>query len=112
MGYYTDYSLDAGPFAKRAEADAFIQDLVRVSGYHFVVGDFNDEGYISATNWDAKWYDCREDVQRVSVDYPHVTVDLRGVGEEPGDMWKMRARAGVTERVAAQVVFSEFAVLK
>lgn len=111
MGYYTDYSLDAGPFADRAEADAFIQDLSRVSGYHFVVGDFT-EGYISATNWSAKWYDYCPDVQQVSVDYPHITVDLRGSGEEPGDMWKLRARAGVTEQVKAQIVFPEFETLK
>ena len=111
MGYYTDYSLEAGPFADGDEADAFIQKLASVSGYQWDVGDFAD-GYISATNWDAKWYDCRDDAATVSAAYPHVTVDLRGNGEEPGDMWMMRARGGVTERVAAQIVFPEFRTLK
>ena len=112
MGYYTDYELEAGPFADSDDADAFIQGLVSVSGYHFDVSDFSDEGYISATCWSAKWYDHRKDLQQVSAAYPHITVDLRGNGEESGDMWKLRARNGVTEKVEAQIVFPEFETLK
>jgi hypothetical protein len=107
MGYYSNFRLEATGFADRDAAEFFEFKLGKLSGYsgwEVTVGADS----VRARLGEAKWYDAEEHVKALSVAFPSVTIDLEVEGEEHGDMWKLRARNGQTERVAAKLVYGDF----
>lgn len=112
MGYYTTFKLNAAEFKDRDQAEFFEFKLVKETEYtgwdtqSYPVGE---KGYeVSATLSEVKWYDHEEDLLRLSTQFPGVLIELEGVGEEPGDQWRMRVRDGKAARVTAQIVFPDF----
>jgi hypothetical protein len=112
MGYYTTYKLIATGFRDQAESELFAENLYVLSEYdarawtaHIVHQKFT--GVMSQV----KWYYHRAHVVQLSIQFPSVTIDLHGVGEEYGDEWRLRARNGQTERVQARTVFDDFKIL-
>jgi hypothetical protein len=110
MGYYTTFKLKATGFKDIDEAEFFEFKLRKLTGYTgWETNSFETE--MEGSLSDAKWYDYEAHMTELSKQFPHVYFDLDGVGEEHGDVWKMRAKDGQTERVNAKIVFPEFTIL-
>ena len=62
------------------------EERIGTSGFSFKVGN-------------AKWYENKTDCIKFSKEYPHITIDVHGRGEESGDVWKARYRNGDFETV-------------
>jgi len=76
--------------------------LFHMSGAGFIF----DNGHDTCVSW----YEYEElTLHKISANYPEFTFTLTGIGEEPGDMWKKRFRAGQIEKVrCAEIVWPEF----
>lgn len=111
MGYYTTFKLNAAEFKDKDQAKFFEFKLVKETDTSWVTESYavGATGYeVSAVLIDAKWYDHEEDLLRLSTQFPGVLIEVEGVGEEPGDQWRLRVRDGKKSRVTAQVVFPDF----
>ena len=109
MGYYTDYEGEVSGFAYDHEVDVFANDLRENSdGYkielNYLLGD--TEGSFSL--YGVKWYSHKEDLLKLSRKYPHVLIELNGVGEEAGDYWKMQFLGGEDDYVKGIISYPEF----
>lgn len=110
MGYYTSYELVATGFKDETEAEFFEFKLRKLSGYSGWEAETTAEQFKGVLQ-EVKWYNHKADVDQLSTEFPHVTIDVNGVGEGHGDIWKMRARNGQIERVEAEIKFPEFNIL-
>lgn len=115
MGYYTDYEIEASGFKDKTEAEFFEFKLGKDVGYTLESGS---NGIASDNTWtfsakinEAKWYDWETNMKKISKEFPHITIDVTGVGEEQGDMWKARFRNGEFERVVAEFKMPDFTEL-
>lgn len=85
MGYYTRFALKEPTYrdGKPLSDDLLEQICNEVpSGYSFTIGELLDDALD-----DMKWYECLEDMARLSVKYQNVLFTLSGRGEESGDIW-------------------------
>ena len=91
MGYYTNFDLTDNS----AEVNAKIEEI---SGYTIYDGEIVE----------AKWYNHKEDLIKVSLLFPDTTIFCEGIGEDNGDMWKMKVLNGVAKTAKAKLVFGEY----
>lgn len=115
MGYNTDYTIEAGPFDDEVQAEFFEFKMEKQSGYSIdsnVSVDGSGKYRLHATLSDVKWYSWNADMTELSRDFPYVTIDVEGDGEESGDQWKARFFNGDCEKVEAIVTFPEFQRLR
>jgi len=111
MGYYTDFEIEVSHLKSEAEANYFASMLESMSAYPFdkTIGEVFDEGWeLTLTKNYCKFYEYGEVFKKLSKDFPHVTIDVYGEGEEGGDIWKHRFKDGKDERVEAVITFPEF----
>jgi len=73
MGYYTNYTITAD----KVLPDDFEDKFVEITDYYFNDGEF-----------EVKWYDCEDDMIKISKLYPNILFTVKGDGEESGDIWK------------------------
>ena len=97
MGYYTLYTITVSD--ANGDDEAIISRLSEISCYDLKVGEQSDI---------IKWYTNEADVTAVSKEFPHATIYIEGEGEENGDLWKAKAKAGEYQRVKARIVFDDF----
>jgi hypothetical protein len=57
---------------------------------------------------ETKWYEHEEHMRKISLQYPDVIFELRGEGEESGDIWVKYFVNGKMQLCAAKIVFEEF----
>lgn len=74
MGYYTTYTLQI-----HKDPDNQLKDIMDKFG-DIITPDLL-EGY------EDKWYDCEEDMTKISKEYPKVLFEIQGIGEETFDIW-------------------------
>lgn len=100
MGYYTDFEIKVIT-PETIDNDEFQEKLEEISDYSFE----HFEGILS-TN--AKWYYWQENLEEVSKKFPSYLIEVSGVGEEFGDIWKAYFKNGKYTIIRAQIVFEEF----
>lgn len=104
MGYYSRYSLEVKGEHKDAFDVDFEADKVQCEyGDLSTVLDY--DGYSFSDS--CKWYGWREDMNKISLDYPNTLFVVKREGEESGDIEKGYFRNGNAEYVQAQLVFDE-----
>ena len=85
MGYYTRYEINF------KEGEEFIDD--KFSDYFKEVTD-----YYFNMDESCKWYDWDKDMLKISKKYPRVLFEVKGEGEEPGDIWGAYIKDGEIQR--------------
>ena len=90
MGYMTYYGVSViGGSAD--EQNAIFKEISKA-----VYGDENGASDIE-TGFEAKWYDCEDDVTTISRRHPDIIIEVTGDGESSEDIWAERFRGGDTE---------------
>ena len=105
MGYYTYYNLNVRgikSFEEFAELKTSMlgkKDNIRqIIGYALDEGYYNNNGEASfAGNDCVKWYDHDEDMIALSKQFPDMTFQLNGDGENQGDLWETYYKNGESE---------------
>lgn len=97
MGYKTDYTLEHNVTEDALED---VRDLFAMDELGFIL----DNGGCAGISW----YEHEEHLIPISARFPEFTFTLTGIGEEAGDMWKKRFRAGQVEEIRAEIVWPEF----
>jgi hypothetical protein len=106
MGYTTRYEIEATGFKEETEAEFFLFKLNRVTNHGFSGSTTSNRASFETDV--IKWYEWKTDLKELSVHFPHVTIDVEGLGEDNGDIWKARVRNGETEVVEAVLTFPDF----
>lgn len=111
MGYDTNFTLllynkqeGHAEQAKTKFSEVF-NDIEKQSGY--TLSDRDEESGIVYLN-ESHWYDCEEDLQKVSKKHPDIIIVAQGEGEERDDNWETRFLDGKMESVRAQIVWPPF----
>lgn len=99
MGYYTRFSLGVN-------ADNEDQIIAEFRGEcDYAEHCLTETG---STNEPGKWYNHDEDIRKFSKKYPDVLFEMRGEGEEAGDLWVLYAQNGKVHKSRAKVIYEEF----
>jgi len=86
------------PFLRVQTEEDALEAVKELSGYCWDVDTLHD----------AKWYEYRKHMTRVSKQFPRFKFTLLGAGEEHGDYWKEVYVAGErVERKVAKIVFED-----
>lgn len=99
MGYYTRFTVTVDP---ESMTDAVIERVSRISDYSRDTFEGDGES--------VKWYTCEEDIQKVSAEFPLAVITVDAEGEESGDIWRLYAIGGQTERVKAEWKIAEMTI--
>ena len=112
MGYYTDFRLtmykgeDCSEIVERESA------LYNQIGKAFTKMFVEDEDYFEqltdeywGANW--KWYNYRNDMRRLSAQFPDVYFVLEGTGEEHDDIWQLDIYNGKECYRTAKIIYPD-----
>ena len=94
MGYYTDYDFTNN-------SNEVIELIHEISDYSVA---FSGRGRISAV----KWYEWKDHLKDVSLQFPDQVITIEGEGEESGDIWKAYFKNGKSFKAQAVLTFEEF----
>ena len=92
MGYYTMHELTVSD----DNVNDHVAAIELVSGYS---GLFEDT---------VKWYDRERDMRGYSKDNPSVLCELKGEGEESGDLWIEYYKSGKMQRCKAKITYADY----
>lgn len=92
MGYYTMHELTVSD----DRIDDHIEGIEKISGYG---------GLFEET---VKWYGHEKDMRSYSKENPSVLFELKGEGEESGDLWKAYFKDGKMQQCKAKITYDEF----
>lgn len=96
MGYLTRFELSITPTTHE-------NDIREKELYGLSVADLMDGG------WDNyKWYDHENEMRDFSKKYPDTLFELRGEGEEAGDLWVKYFQNGKMQRCHARIEYDDF----
>lgn len=93
MGYVTDYELNVTD--NELGTDDHMEGIGAVIGFN----PFED---------DCKWYANKRDMCQYSLLYKDVLFELRGEGEEAGDLWVSYFKNGKVQVCKAKITFDAF----
>lgn len=120
MGYYSDYEVIIRGLSDGKE-EKFIEDLQAfcpdlVQGLEYEAQDIRkamDEGKTDLITlyFNAKWYDCGDEIEDISFKYPELEFTIYATGED-GEMWVVYGCNGVVESYPAEVKYPEPTVFK
>ena len=105
MGYYTDYDITITGIDNANQA-------LKIAKEYIDYFDISADGTAIYARFNEKWYSWKEDSVRLSLNYPRILIEIKGQGEESGDIWKARIRSGNFEIVQAKIVFDDFKIIK
>ena len=100
MGYYTNYEISAEN-TTGIDMDEVESRLHEISGY---------TGLSFSGVYNCKWYDMKEHMLKLSLEFPQITFYVEGSGEEQGDTWKAIFKNGVSKTVRPTVVWPELSL--
>lgn len=120
MGYYTDYDVKIRGL-KGVNRDKFVEDLKSIcpdmmfSMDEDLSGDYSflgPEDYDEVdTYFNAKWYQCEEEIGDISFKHPELEFTIYCRGED-GEMWVVYGCNGEIESYKAEVKYPEPTVFK
>lgn len=98
MGYYTNYELNVIEGGAR-----LIEELRESNDDARYALDVNGE-----TSDSCRWYNHHQDLKEFSKKHPTALFELKGEGEESGDIWKVYFKDGKSQMCRAKIVFDDF----
>jgi len=101
MGYTTSHTLIV--HVPQGDSSDVIDDLRNTSDSAKYA--INDTG---GTEEPCKWYQHEEDLRDFSKKYPDLLFELKGAGEDSGDIWVEYYKNGKMQRVEARIIFDPF----
>lgn len=102
MGYYTTFKLSV----RNGEVTEEMQTkLKEIKPEYFTDYDMKDllDGW-----YEAKWYDWKEDLIKLSKAFPTEVFELSGEGEEREDMWRAYFKNGKVQIEKAEIRIGEY----
>ena len=110
MGYYTFYSLSV----KNADADSYAKLTNRLIEKELVGNVFDhpcpyrqNQNVIFTSYEERKWYDCKEDMIKISEEFPQLVFELEGDGEDKEDYWRAYFHNGDCEECSGNIVYEK-----
>jgi len=94
MGYYTTFKLE------------IIEGNDNVTDYAKEIGECSGYGHLFDDQH--KWYDCEDDMKKISLNHPNTVFKISGEGEESGDIWSRYFKNGKCQYVKAQIVVGQY----
>lgn len=92
MGYDTWYNINVTTDDKN-ERQAVLKEIAIAA-----FGDETAEEDVES-GFEGRWYDCDDDLQKISKRHPGVLIEISGDGEASDDIWAARYLDGKTEEV-------------
>lgn len=74
--------------------------------YELEISELAD--YTNCFEEEIKWYSYEDDMLTYSEKYPNTVFEVKGEGEESGDIWKHYFKAGKSFRSRAEIIFEEY----
>lgn len=107
MGYYTYFTLEMENLDDESNVteEEVINTLIKESAW-FDEWD-REKDFDSLFNDDLKWYDWKDDMEKVSLSFPNVVFTLMGRGEEYDDLWKCIFYKGRSFYSQGKIVYDE-----
>jgi len=107
MGYYTNYSLKIKEHVKEEGKSIDLEYVMyqlrkEYEGANYAL-DADGE-----TNQECKWYESTKDLKAFSKKYPTLLFELKGEGEESGDIWTEYFINGKSQRCKVIMTFEKF----
>ena len=94
MGYYTDYTITTD----KAIPEDFDEKFEQITDYSIYDMELLN----------VKWYDHKDDMLKISKEYPDILFTVDGDGEDQGDVWREYYKNGRMQRVEPKVIWPEF----
>lgn len=121
MGYYTDYDVKIRGL-KGKNRRKFVDDIRSICPdmmFNLEEDDTtydlaflgNEEQDIAETYFNAKWYDCEDEIENISFKYPDLEFEIYCRGEN-AEMWVVYGCNGEVERHSAEIKYPEPTVFK
>ena len=92
MDYYTMYELTVSD-------DKIDQHIGGIELYF---------GYSGAFEQTVKWYSHEQDIRAYSKDHPDVLFEIKGQGEEIGDLWVAYFKGGKMQQCKAVISYDDY----
>lgn len=115
MGYYSNFNievkLDKDCKYDESMIDNIIQEIADSDDCTNPYEEFHYLDFYPANgSWfgNMKWYTCEEDMKELSKDFPGVLFIVSVKGEECGDLWKLYAKEGKTQRCNVKIIYDEY----
>lgn len=93
MGYYTYHELAVKGISAEIDHEKEISDST---------------SYDDCFDHAIKWYEHEEDMRAYSAWHPDLIFELKGEGEEAGDLWIEYYKNGKMQRCEAQIMYAKF----
>lgn len=106
MGYYTMYSLEHD-CTDREKFSRIVAEMEKLGILDYALSANEDLMSFDTTDC-VKWYECEDDMRKISNLFPDVLFTLHGEGEESGDLWNAYFRGGKEQYCQAKIIFDEF----
>lgn len=104
MGYYTEYNLEI-----KTDAFRYNEALTKTVSKLRELDVIDYALYENLESYDTcKWYSHEDDMKKVSLEVKNVLFELKGIGEESGDMWVKYFKNGKMQRCDAKIVYEPF----
>ena len=89
MGYYTLHKIRIiNQYNTKQNLIKLLEKIEEISGYGFIIvgSTIVDTNYNCESG--SKWYDCRDDMIKISEELPELEIKVNGKGEDEGDIWE------------------------
>lgn len=107
MEYYTYFEMEMENLDDESNVteEEVVETLIKESTWFdsFDRGEDFDGLFI----YELKWYDWKDDMEKVSLSFPNVVFTLMGRGEEYDDLWKCVFYKGRSFYSPAKIIYNE-----
>jgi hypothetical protein len=107
MGYYTKFDLTAQHRDAWRTVDPEIEEKMALRLWELTNGSdyFRPENFEQVLEEPMTWYNHKNDMYTLSIEYPDYIFLLEGVGEDYDDQWRLYVCNGAMEEIRAKIVF-------
>lgn len=110
MGYYTTFRLSVRNGEVTEEMQTKLKEIMQTKLKEIKSDDFTgyDMEDLIEGEYEAKWYDWKEDLIKLSKAFPTEVFELSGEGEEREDMWRAYFKNGKVQIEKAEIRIGEY----
>ena len=90
MGYFTKHKIRIiNEYNTKRNLKLLLKRLIEITNYTFIISGNTIHDIHSCLNFGngCKWYDCRRDMELISMEFPQFEIQIKGLGEE-GEIWE------------------------